>query len=88
MKKLLALLISVFLLCGNALATETAVDGSTAALPDVSTTDPGAIDTVTPSTDTFDDSAQDTGGASPDTSAPYPFVRIYAYSGQFPDESR
>ena len=85
MKKLLALLIFVFLLCGNALATEPTVDGSTAALPDVSATDPGIIDSVAPASGASDDSATDADSAAPDTSQPNPFVRICAYTGQFPD---
>lgn len=75
MKKLLALLISVFLLCGTALATETTVDSSAAALPDATATIPSASNS----------SAANASNAAPQASAPHPFVRIYTYSGQFSD---
>jgi len=75
MKKFLALLISVFLLCGTALATEATVDSSVAALPEVSTAVPDSVDSPT----------ADIGNATLEVSGPYPFVRIYAYSGQFSD---
>lgn len=75
MKKFLALLISVFLLCGTALAAETTADSSTAALPDASTTIPGASDS----------SAADTVASVPEPPGPHPFVRVYTYVGQFSD---
>ena len=73
MKKLLVLLISVFLLCGTALAAETTVGGSAAALPDSSNVDAGVSDSGATDTD------------SPKASSPHPFVRMYTYSGQFSD---
>ena len=42
MKKLLALLLSVFLLCGTALATETSVDSHISAPADTGVSDPAS----------------------------------------------
>lgn len=93
MKKLLALLISVFLLCGTALATEDSVGGSVNALPEVSSadagmSDPGSSDSNTPEADesaASDSSMPEAGEAVPETPVSYPFVRVRTYAGQFSD---
>lgn len=97
MKKLLALLISVFLLCGTALATESAVASGVSALPETNTpvsgvSEPSAPDASVPppsvSADsgagTSGDNAPEVPGAGPEAD-PYPFVRVYTYAGQFSD---
>ena len=80
MKKLLALLISVFLLCGNALAAETTADSSTAAPPDISIADSKVSDPISSG-----DSAPNSDSPAPEVPTSHPFVRIYTYSGQFSD---
>ncbi len=99
MKNLLALLISVLLLCGTALATETTVDGSLAASPDTGSAEFGSSDSggaatppdageVQPGASdpgSSGDSTSDSDSSQPEVSAPYPFIRIRTYSGQFPD---
>ena len=72
MKKFLALLISVFLLCGTALAAEITADSDVATPGDISTSDP------TPP-------LADSGITESESSAPYPFIRIYSYAEQFSD---
>ena len=64
--------LSVFLLCGTALAAEITADSDVPTPGDISTTEPAP-----PPVDAVD--------TEPEASAPYPFVRIYSYAEQFSD---
>lgn len=76
MKKFLALLLSVFLLCGTALATGDAVTGDVSAPTDTDVSAPSSADTT-------ESPSGNPEAAEPDLFSP--FIRTRLYAGQFPD---